>query len=179
MRRIRIHGLIAAFIVLVVFSPPITQAASPPEPCLAYAFTESDSHRFLVASNSTSYGNELNLIHNCGRAEIWIDGSFYAEGESGISVSIEPGNYTVELRGENESWTYSNFEIRPDRLDWDFNFSLVYAPSENLIPESEAKVMQNWAAGATGLIIWVLCVYVYWNLINSYTQRNFIEEVQG
>lgn len=177
MGKIRIHGLIVAVLMLAVL-PPGGAAVSPPE-CLAYAYTESENHRFLVSNNSTAYGNELNLVHNCGRAEIWIDGSFYAEGESGISVSIEPGNYSIELRGENESWTYSNFEIRPDRLDWDFNFSLVYAPSENLIPESEAKVMQNWAAGATGLIIWVLCVYVYWNLINSYTQRNFIEEVQG
>ena len=179
MRRNQIQGLIVAFIVLAVASPPTVEAASPPDSCLAYAFTESDNHRFLIGSNLTAYGNEINLVHDCGRAEIWIDGSFYAEGETGLSVSVEAGNYTVELRGQNQTWTYSNVEIRPDRLDWDFNFSLVYDREVKLIPESEAKVMQNWAAGATGLIIWVLCVYVYWNLINSYTQRNFIEEVQG
>lgn len=178
MWRIRIHGLTAVLFMLAV-SPPISAAAVGPPDCLAYAYLESDDHLFLVGNNSTAYGSDLYLEHNCGRAEILINGEFFAEGQTGLSAPIEPGNYTIEIRSENNSWRYSNFEIRPDRLDWNFNFSLAFPENEALIPESEAIVMQNWAAGATGLIIWVLCVYVYWNLINSYTQRNFIEEVNG
>ena len=177
MGKIRIHGLIVAVLMLAAL-PPGGAAVSPPE-CLAYAYTESEDHRFLVSNNSTAYGNELNLVHNCGRAYLYVDGEFLAEGETGLSVFLEPGNYSIEIRGMNESWVYSGFEIRPDRLDWNLNFSFIYPENERLIPESEAKVMQNWAAGATGLIIWVLCVYVFWNLIDSYVQRNFIEEVQG
>lgn len=175
----KIQGFcLAVFMLTVCFLPPAT-AAGPPS-CLAYAYLESDDHSFLVSNNSTGYGNELNVVHNCGRVQVFLDEEFLAEGESGLSVSIEPGNYSIELRGENESWSYANFEVRPDRLDWDFNWSIAYGPIDGkLIQESEARQMQNWAAGATGLIIWVLCVYVYWNLINSYTQRNFIEEVQG
>lgn len=178
MGRNAIHGLIVAVSMLALVTSPSAAAVSPPD-CLAYAYLESDDHRFLIGNNSTGYGSDLYLIHNCGRAEILLNGEFLAEGESGLSVPIQSGNYTIEIRSENNSWRYSNFEIRPDRFDWDFNFTLSYPQSETLIPQSEAVVMQNWAAGATGLIIWVLCVYVYWNLINSYTQRNFIEEVAG
>lgn len=178
MGRNAIHGLIVAVSMLALVTSPSAAAVSPPD-CLAYAYLESDDHRFLIGNNSTGYGSELHLIHNCGRAEILLNGEFLAEGETGLSVPIESGNFTIEIRSENNSWRYSNFEVRPDRFDWDFNFSLTYYQSEKMISESEAVQMQNWAAGATGLIIWVLCVYVYWNLINSYTQRNFIEEVAG
>lgn len=177
MGRIAIHGLIVAVFMLALVPPQAEAAVGPP--CLAYAYLESDDHRFLIGNNSTGYGSDIHLIHNCGRASISLNGEFLAEGESGLSVNVEPGNYSITIEGENQTWMYESFEIRPDRFDWDFNFTFAYPEGESLIPESDAKVMQNWAAGATGLIVWVLCVYVYWNLIDQYTQRNFIEEVQG
>lgn len=180
MGRKHTHGLMLVGFMLVAALLPATTTASPPDSCLAYAFLESDDHRFLIGDNLTGYGDQIEVIHDCQRVAVFLDGEFHSEGESGLKANIEPGNYTIELRTENGSWSYSNFQVRPDRFDWDFNFSLVYEDGPGkMIPETEAKVMQNWAAGATGLIVWVLCVYVYWNLINSYTQRNFVEEVQG
>jgi high-affinity Fe2+/Pb2+ permease len=41
-----------------------------------------------------------------------------------------------------------------------------------------AKAQENWASFLTAVIIWILVVYVYWNLINSYVDRNYAEEVK-
>lgn len=167
--------------LLVATLPPVAQAASPPE-CLAYAFTEAEDHHFLIQNDSIAYGSNLTVIHNCpGRVELWSEEIFIAEGESGFTVPIGSGNFTsIQLRSINQSWTFENVEIRPDRLSWEIDWTgyMEYL-NPSMVPESEAIQMQNWAAGATGLIIWVLCTYVFWNLVNSYIQRNFVEEVMG
>lgn len=176
------HGVVVVIAVFVVvgFLPPPSSAAAPPDSCLAYAFTQSEEHFFLLESNATLYGDDLTMIHNCDQVAVYVDGIFFMSGDSGLDSSIQPGEYgLIELRSNESTWKHYNVTIRPDRLDWDFNFSLAYPEPPGMISEEEAEVMQNWAAAGTAFIVWVLCVYVWWNLVNAYVQRNFIEEVAG
>jgi len=53
----------------------------------------------------------------------------------------------------------------------------------NQIPKTEfisidaSDSREVWASILSIVTVWVLCVYVYWKLIESYVNKNFIEEV--
>lgn len=172
------HGLIVAlaFLVLAV-SPPTAAAVGPPEECLAYAFSQSDDHFFLARDGAVMYGSNLTVVHDCSfEVVLEIDGAFVARSNQSFEVPIEPGNFTIGLVLNNTTITHE-VELRPDRLQWSIDWTLFIEEGTNRIDGEEAIRMQNWAAAMTGLIVWVLSVYVYWNLVNAFVQRNFVEEV--
>lgn len=170
------HGLIVAFF-LTLLLPPVASAAVGPPDCLAYAYTKSDEHFFLVQNGSRVYGNDIHVVHDCQEARLYVDGEFQAGSQGSFTSPLTSGVLNITIETTNATFTYNSVEVRPDRLDWDFNFSLAYPDQAETVPLAEALEMQNWAAAFTGLIVWVLCVYVYWNLVDSFVQRNFVEEV--
>ena len=50
-------------------------------------------------------------------------------------------------------------------------------PETELISIDVSNSRENWASILSIVVVWVLTVYVYWKLIESYVNNNFIEEV--
>jgi hypothetical protein len=65
----------------------------------------------------------------------------------------------------------------PDRLQWEGEWFKFNNLDIVLIDAAKAEIQENWASFLSVIIAWILSTYVYWNLINSYVQKNFIEEV--
>lgn len=174
------HGLIAALLLigLAALPPAASAAVGPPDSCLAYAYSSSDGHYFLAGPNAIMYGSNLTVVHDCLEdVVLTLDGAFVARSNESFTVPIEPGNYTLGLILNNSTIEHQ-VELRPDRLSWEIDWELFTRPGSASVPVEEATRMQNWASAMTGLIVWVLATYVYWNLVNAYVQRNFIEEVK-
>ena len=58
-------------------------------------------------------------------------------------------------------------------------YQYLISPQKNveIIDINLAESQQNWSVALGILMVWVLSTYVYWKLIQSYTDKNFIEEV--
>jgi hypothetical protein len=110
-----------------------------------------------------------------------LNNEFYAQSNSSkFKVQIDPGIHNISLNCDNVSFNYYDVTFYPDQLQWiqqynDLNnFKL---PTIDMIILEEAESLANWGSFWSILIVWLLTTYVYWNLINHYVQRNFIEEV--
>lgn len=176
------YGLaVALCLALCVAFPPgvSAQVAAADPPCLAYAFSTSDNHYFLAQDGAVMFGDNLTVQHNCQRLEVFVNGS-YEGGTNGssIRVPLEAGSFDIVLfaPADNQTWNYS-VEVLPDRLGWSFEWEQIQLNRPQYVDQDESTRLQNWAAGITALIIWVLATYVWWNLVNSFVQRNFVEEV--
>ncbi len=178
------HGLwalIAALLLTPFAASSGAVAQGPPDDdsgCLAYAFTRSADHAFLLESNSTIYGSDAFVIHNCGNVTVFINGSFAAQGESGLRVPIPAGmlDFTIQSQGVLLVEAYS-VEMRPDRLEWEYEWQEIQQNKPISVDPNHVAIQQNWAAGLTALIVWVLSVQVFWHLVNGFVQRNYVEEV--
>lgn len=166
-------------LVLLLLQPMIGSAVASPNQCLAYAYTKSGNHYFLMANNSSNFGDNLTIITNCEYIEISIEGEFYANITRNTEIYIEPGKYNLTFENENFTRTYSNVVFYPNYLTWEANYLDMVRSLEppNMIEEGLFETRLNWAVFFGIIVVWVLCVYVYWNLINTFVQRNFIEEV--
>ena len=147
----------------------------------AYAFSQSGDHYFLVQNNSSLFGNNITIVHNCEKIIVDLNSSFFAQSNSSkLKISIQPGLYDISLHCDNATFNYSNVLFYPDQLQWVQQFEqLNYfeLPTLDMIILEEAENLANWGSFWSILIVWLLTTYVYWNLINHYVQRNFIEEV--
>ena len=99
-------------------------------------------------------------------------------------MRFQSGTYNLTFtNNENYSINYSNVEFLPDRLQWEFEF-LAWENQQNdysfdeFILRSKATAAQNWASILSIVMVFTLTTMVYWNLINSYVDRNFCEEVK-
>lgn len=178
------HGLwalIAALLLTPFAASSGAVAQGPPAEesgCLAYAFTRSSGHAFLLESNSTVYGSEAFVVHNCGNVTVSINGTFAAQGETGLRVPLPAGmmDFRVESQGLVLIDAYS-VESRPDRLEWEYEWQVIQENKPISVDPNHVAIQQNWAAGLTALIVWVLSVQVFWHLVNAFVQRNYVEEV--
>lgn len=162
----------------VAFLLTLPAAYASPSNCLAYAYTESGSHFFLIQDNSSNFGNNVSIISNCDNVTIEIDGEFYAKISKDTQIPINPGIHNFSLISENFTANYTNVMFYPDYLQWELNYQLTYYDQDiDYIDSALFESRTNWAVFMGIVIVWVLCVYVYWNLINTFIQRNFIEEV--
>lgn len=156
-------------------------AQTPPEEggCIAYAFTRSQNHAFLLESNSTVYGGDAIVIHDCGNVTVAIDGAFAARGESGMNVPLPSGQFNMVITDDDQSILVEaiGVEMRPDRLEWEYEWEAIQSRQPVSVEPDFLSQQQNIAAGITALIVWVLSVQVFWHLVNGFVQRNFIEEV--
>ena len=174
-----IMGLRAVLFVALVLLLTTASAQDPPieeNNCLFYAYTSSESHYFLLENNSKLFGQELNVKHNCEYLEIRQDGEFLARSNSSFNIIIDEGmnNFTFET---NQQTKYFTFEVYPDRLNWQYEYSELQREQKEFISIDASNLRENYAVGFGILIVWVLTTYVYWRLIESYVNKNFIEEV--
>jgi len=169
------------FIALGLFLLPSVNAQDPPsqedKPCLFYGYSSSMNHYFLVQNNSMVFGNNLTFVHNCEFISITQDGEFIVSSNSSVLLNIEPGttNLTVET---NDRIQYFQIEVFPDRLDWELDYEMLdYQEPSELISLDLSNTRENWAVAFSIVIVWLLATSVYWKLIQSYVNKNFIEEV--
>lgn len=165
------------FTLLLVFLL-LPASAAGASPCVAYAFTESQDHYFLVQDNSKNFGNTLNVRGNCENLSLFIDGEWKASSTNGnfvYTLNETVANITLEAAGFNQTW--ENVVFYPDRLGWEGEWIKFNNLDIQLVDAAKAEIQENWAAFLSVIIAWILSTYVYWNLISAYVQRNFIEEV--
>lgn len=168
-----IYCVLILFFTLPVQGSPYSESA--------YAFSKSGEHYFLIQNNSTLFGDNITVVHNCETMMLNLNNEFYAQSNSSkFKVQIDPGIHNISLNCDNVSFNYYDVTFYPDQLQWiqqynDLNnFKL---PTIDMIILEEAESLANWGSFWSILIVWLLTTYVYWNLINHYVQRNFIEEV--
>ena len=169
--------------------PPIVSPVSASDPpsiekkdCIGYAYSTSVNHYFLLEDNKSAFGNNITIIHNCESMNVYLNGSLVAFSNSDeIKIVIGSGYHNIELRSDNYSKNISNVLIYPDRLNWEFEFkeweSRDSIAIEEFISIVSAQSRENWASILSIVMVFSLVTMVYWNLINSYVDRNYCEEV--
>lgn len=174
-------GLEVALLISLVLLLPTVAAQDPPgendDSCLAYAYTKSENHLFLLGENVSIFGERLNVIHDCENLEVYVDGFFEVSSASSMSVIIEQGIHNITLQANGFNKTYQNVVFYPDRLNWEYEFRSIEDSKPQFIDLEVSELRTNWAVGVGIIIVWVLSTYVYWQIISSYVDRNFIEEV--
>jgi len=170
-----------AFITLGILLLPFVNAQGPPgnedKPCLFYGYTTSDDYSFLIKNNSKLFGSELSLIHNCEFLQLDIEGQFYARSNNSMFIDMPIGIHNITI-STNENTQNFKIEIYPDRLEWENDFRLLNQITDTeFISIDTSNQREIWASIFSILIVFVLSTYVYWRLIESYVNKNFIEEV--
>ena len=130
-----------------------------------------------MENNSILYGNNITFVHNCEFITIEENGNFLASSNYSISVEIDPGvkNFTIRT---NDNVRYFQIEVIPDRLEWEYEYSMLdYQEPSEFISIDISNTRENWAVVFSIIIVWLLSTSVYWKLIQSYVNKNFIEEV--
>ncbi len=174
--RLKFTGILSLLVFLLLPSGVAASAS----PCIAYAYTESGNHLFLVGENSSNFGNELNVRSNCENLSLYIDGEWVARSSNGNMFYVLNNtlqNITLSTDNGEFNETYWNVNFYPDRLDWEGQWFRINDLDIQLIDAAKAEIQENWASFLSVIIAWILSTYVYWNLINAYVQKNFIEEV--
>lgn len=174
-----VHSLIIVGLLLLI--PPTVAGETPPsQECLAYAYTESESHSFLIRDNSSNFGSVLKVVTDCERIELWIDGERKASSnETVFSYQLEPGVFNLSLVADGFEENYSFVSFYPDRLEWRYDWIRLTNADAQFIDVGKATVQENWASFVSIIITWFLATYVYWQFVQTYVQRNFIEEVKS
>lgn len=175
---VRFRICFAGVLLVLLLSPVSAQAPPQEKECLAYAYTESENHYFLMKNNSSIFGSKVFVEHNCDELEIHLNGQFYISSNNNFDFVIDPGisNFTFFM-DDNKSIIYENVVFYPERLNWEFDYEMLESQKPTFIEMAKADVEMNWAVSFSIVIVWVLSTYVYWSLINNYTQRTFVEEV--
>lgn len=172
----------ACVMVLALLLLPGTAAQEPPvddeeKGCIAYAYTESDNHYFLLKDNASMFGNVLRIVHNCDDLRVYSDGFFMASSGQNFTLSLEAGIQNLTFESSNFNESFSNVMFYPDRLNWEYDFIQLQESKPQFIDIELSEIRTNWAVGVGIVVVWVLSTYVYWSLISSYIDRNFVEEV--
>ena len=173
-------GFVFVVLVAVVSLLPTVSGQGPPvddEGCIAYAYTKSENHLFLLGQNTSMFGSTLNVVHNCEELEIYVDGFFQASSSTDFSIIIEQGIHNITIQSNEFNATFGSVVFYPDRLDWQYEWQVIENAKPEFIDIELAALQTNWAVGISIFIVWVLATYVYWSLISSYVDRNFIQEV--
>jgi hypothetical protein len=170
------------FITLGLLLLPSVSSQDPPgnenKQCLHYAYTNSIEYNFLLLNNSKMFGNELRIIHNCEYLQVNIENNVYSVSNSSMFLSLNYGVQNLSIETNEYTRNYQ-IEVFPDRLQWetDFEFLNQYEKQSEFISIDLSDSRENWASIFSIIIVFVLTTFVYWKLIESYVNRNFIEEV--
>ena len=186
-RRLKIALLGVLILLPLVILSPSAYADPPPAEggnnCVIYAYTESSDHKFLIDSNLKAFGNNITIVNNCDRIEVYTNSNFtLSTNQSIVKFPVNFGIQNISIITDNRSINYFNVTIMPDRLSWEFEYfewqnDYDYSVEEYIsLTASQAK--ENWAAILSIVLVFTLVTMVYWNLINSYIDRNYCEEVK-
>jgi len=174
--------LITVYLLSVIVT---TAKADPPNPdvgdCFSYGYTESGDHIFLIDSNKSVFGDYLTIKHNCDYIEVLVNGNFtaYTE-ENKLIIPVDFGLQNITILSNNYSYSVTNLTVFPDRLTWEYEYNQWMTGDytlEQFIELSKAQTRENTASIVSIIIVFSLVTFVYWNLINSYIDRNYCEEV--
>jgi hypothetical protein len=176
-------GLLAVIASLSLI--PLVQAqAQPPlstNECMAYAYTKSGDHAFLLENNSFAYGTNIFIRTNCEELQLKIDGEPYSlyRNQTQISFSIESPMINMTLESGNFSYYAENVSLFQDRFTWSDNYIqyLDDQPKLTFIEFGKLTFQENVVSVASIVVVWFLSVNIYWSLINHYLDRNLFEEV--
>lgn len=165
----------------ILLLPSVVNAQDPPDSqeneCLFYAYSSSQNHYFLIQNNAFLYGNNLTINHNCEYIRIYKNSNFVIESNNSINMAIDPGIQNITIETNEYTRTYQ-VEIVPDRLEWESQYEQLFIqPQEEFISINLSNDRENFASIFSIVMVWVLSTYVYWKLIESYVNKNFIEEV--
>ena len=185
-------GLSAGKLMCLLFGLlllPISSAQAPPEEtstsnemdkeCIFYAYTKSMNHNFLISNNSSQFGERIYVVHNCEFVEVRSDGSFLGRSNNSFNLVLGSGLYNLTFETNEEKIAFFDLTFYPDSLEWEGQYNQFMNPSQNkeFIELDLSNEKQNWAVGISILMVWILSTFIYWKLIESYVDKNFIEEV--
>ena len=180
---VKTHGLVCVIlgIFTTLFLLP-SAYASPPDSCLAYAYTGEEGYSFLLQSNSTVFGENMVVIHNCDFVEILSDDKFVQGSYTNFTIPMDNGinNYTIKGYQTDSLVFNENYEnVESINIEMDFKefFGVEEFEIVDYYRQNELNRYANIASIGTALVIWLLCVVFYWRLINHYIDRNYFEEV--
>ncbi len=171
-------GLICVFTLL-----PQVQALTPPpeEECLAYAFTRSEGHSFLLENNTVVYGNQILIRSNCQTYNVYFDDVLYAtyQNQSEASIFYDNININMTITSGNYSYYAQNVVIFQNQFTWSNEYQryVQNLPELTYLELGEIVFKENVVAVSSILIVWFLSVNIYWILINHYLDRRLFEEV--
>ena len=176
-------GLFAALASLSLI--PLVQAQPQPplstDECMAYAFTKSGDHGFLLENNSFAYGTNIFIRTNCEELQLLIDGQPYStyRNQTDISFAFESPMINMTLTSGNFSYYAQNVSIFQDRFTWSDNYIqyMDNQPKLTFIEMGKLTFQENVVSVASIVVVWFLSVNIYWALINHYLDRNLFEEV--
>jgi hypothetical protein len=186
--RIKVSFFTRLGVCLLLFLPifSFSAYAEPPvnNECLAYGYTESDNHLFLLGNNKTAFGSNITIEHNCDYIEVFTNGNFTAYSENQrVIIPTSPGIYDIQIKSTNFSKNITGFTLLPDRLQWEFQYyewqNEFDFTIEEYITLTSATAKANWASILSIVVVFCLVTMVYWHLINSYIDRNYCEEVKS
>ncbi len=178
--RIKLMSSLIALGLLLLIPQAMADEAPPSQECLAYAYTESESHSFLVRDNSSNFGNVLKVVTDCESIELWVDGERAVfSNKTAFSYQLEQGLYNLSLVADGFEENYSYVSFYPDRLEWRYDWIQLNGGGIEMIEAGKATIQENWASFLSIIITWFLSTYVYWQFVQTYVQRNFIEEVKS
>lgn len=170
--------LICSLLLICGFLSTLPATSANPPDCLSYAYTSDDNHKFLLESNSNLYNERLYIVHNCDQVSIYVDDMFIQSSTNNFSISIQPGIHNITIDHGNYSIDFDEVNFLESRFNWfdDYTFLIENIEGKEFTNQ-EVKRLSNWVAFGTGILIFCLSVGVYWRLINSYVDRNYIEEI--
>ena len=170
-------------VLLVLTLLPLVQAQSQPpiqEDCLAYAYTQSEGHSFLLQNNSIAYGNQIYVRTNCDEYTVEIDGEFFGNFGSRFNLfEVENGSLNFTITSGNFTYVANNVMVFGNQFTWSENYQtwVDEQPQMSFIELGKMTFQENVVAVASIVIVWFLAVNIYWALINHYLDRNLFEEV--
>lgn len=168
-------GLFTILILVLVAYLPLSVSALEP-PCIAYGYTTTDNHYFLLQNNSIMYDSTLIIKHNCDNVQVYLNDDLIHETTTNSTLYLPEGMNNYTIIADNTTYEYQNVNIIGGSLGW-YNDYLEYTENLPSISEYQGQRTSNFVAFFTGIIIWLLSVNVYWKLINHYVDRNYFEEV--
>lgn len=171
------------FFLLVLSLLPLVQAQDQPpiqQDCLAYAYTQSEGHSFLLQNNSIAYGNQIYVRTNCDEYTITIDDEFFGNFGSRFNLfEVENGSLNFTITSGNFSYVANNVMVFGNQFTWsqDYQTWVDEQPRMTFIELGALTFQENVVSLASIVVVWFLSVNIYWALINHYLDRNLFEEV--
>ena len=162
------------FTLLLISCTQVATAQEPP--CLSYSYTKEGDHYFLMSDNSTMYGNTLIIKHNCQDLQLYLNGDLVLQTSNNATLQIPAGINNFTFIQDNQTVEFMHVHNIEGGLTW-YDDYIEYLDTKPSISQIESDRQLNLVAVFTGIIIWALCVQVYWKLINHYVDRNYFEEV--
>ena len=109
------HGSSAVLFTILITATvaylPLSVTAEEPPECIAYAYSTTDNHYFLLQNNSIMYDSTLIIKHNCESLQLFLNDDLIHETSINSTLYLPEGinNYTIIT--DNNTYYYQNVNI--------------------------------------------------------------------